>query len=57
MRLPEDVAQEVAHILVQGRVVNPHKYTLDYVCSIVRIGLLRDSIAWIRFMRGEPCKS
>lgn len=49
-RLPADVAHEVATHIAQAGVVNPHTETVEYVTKLVRISLLQDSIAWMKFM-------
>ncbi len=57
MKLPEDVALEVASTLVKMARINGIKQFkevhIDAACKIVRCHMLADTIQWYRYMKGE----
>lgn len=56
MRLPEDVALEVASTLVTMARINGikkfHPFHIESACKHVETKLLKDTIQWFRYMRG-----
>lgn len=49
-RLPADVAHEVAAYIASNDIHNPHPLTVEYAVNIVRMYLLKDTFAWMKFI-------